>query len=722
MFLTLFLISLLSFSNTSASSFTEMKSRNTKKQLDLTVPPGAKIFFQGWTKYFHSPNQISKPTQFFINKQFEKQRYPAKIAQTGDKNGSFVIPDNSSFFVVLYKDQLSIYSSRDEIIRHSVDTLLIEDIKPVPEDDFLFGGIKNLGKYKAGYCMKVKAKSPAAFNAEHFSFLNWYFCFDSLNKKSQFIKSLAKVKILQQRSNDNIVTAMGIKDEDLKDKLEGKQTDDDQNITSGKDGKMVLLQDWTECNLKCGGGKSFQQWMCVPPKPGGKPCVGDLIRTKECNSDPCPVARNKDDEKNNDEEELKKWKKPTVKITRFSQRFNRYTKCMIMETDIFKIDEENNKLPARIVMNPSTLTIFGNDDYSNKIYSFDLSKTEMKVMSNEFCCFELKDNSRKNKFCGFDTACGDPETNPFVTDLKEKFNEFKQVCNKGKTSLFIDDEDQKKIKKGKQKALQLQNFAVENKKNEEANQELIAETDNKVFKKIAETQSKGLKALEREIMIENLIKRDEQKKQDEEEIRISAQLEAEKRKAKEINKQIEEKELEEDFVMQTSEAQADIKESQKEISQIVEVNRERLRKQIEEIRKEAKKRRDTLHTKVKKVKSKITSKLLKANKSGDKTTCVAGLTNPNKRDGYCNASHPDDYLENAYCKEEDNFCYSCCDTEFGLLRAAQRDDCYETCDKERDNLEKAKERAVTPVREKKDMWQYKSKNIQQMNPLDDLYN
>jgi hypothetical protein len=54
------------------------------------------------------------------------------------------------------------------------------------------------------------------------------------------------------------------------------------------DGYWILLSDWSECTLKCGGGYTYQQWMCIPPRRGGKPCVGQSVRTKPCNRKPCP--------------------------------------------------------------------------------------------------------------------------------------------------------------------------------------------------------------------------------------------------------------------------------------------------------------------------------------------------------------------------------------------------------------------------------------------------
>lgn len=100
-----------------------------------------------------------------------------------DKFGGFVIPDKSSFFVVVFKDNIAVYSARDEIIRHEVDSLLFSNLGPVPEDDFMKGSIKDLGKFKAGHCLKLKVSSPAAFNAETMSKSQWVFCFDDAKTK-----------------------------------------------------------------------------------------------------------------------------------------------------------------------------------------------------------------------------------------------------------------------------------------------------------------------------------------------------------------------------------------------------------------------------------------------------------------------------------------------------------------------------------------------------------
>lgn len=63
----------------------------------------------------------------------------------------------------------------------------------------------------------------------------------------------------------------------------------------------------------------------------------------------------------------------------------------------------------------------------------------------------------------------------------------------------------------------------------------------------------------------------------------------------------------------------------------------------------------------------MASKLLKAYNKGDKTKC-AKKDDTIAVEGYCNikfASSPD---QNQACKVPEDFCFICCDQEFGAMR------------------------------------------------------
>lgn len=653
-------------------------SKISLKQVDLAIPENVKILFQGWAKYFKSSSKINSPREFFQNNQYFNQRYPVNVSQSSDKYGSFVIPEASNFFVVLYRNQLSIYSARDEIFRHSVDNLEVDTIGPVPEDQLMKGAINQLGNFKAGFCFRVATKVPAGFQSKTLENKFWIFCLENQSQQESLSNSLAKLKVMLQRSKGEIVSQASAQ-EDL---LEDGSVKDESSPSNLNDGRLVLLQDWSDCTLKCGGGKSFQQWMCIPAKKGGKPCAGDLIREKECNIQPCPeisLANNLNDSK----ESLlgsKLDKPPVVKVARFSKRYNRYTKCIVKETDIFSFDELGNKRPSRFLMNNKTISIFGDDDYMNKEVSYDLETTDLKLV-NEPCCFELVDRLKKNKYCGFDASCGDPQLNVFAVNMQKAFAEFKSICQVGRQTLFITTEEEAKIKKTKQVTMQIRQNNSEKEKLQQAQIEMAEDANSKFSKKIESTQNNGMKALEKELMIENLIRKDEENKENLKEKEIIDQIAVEKKKKDDIAQQIQEKELEDELIIEQIEAEKEVNQAKSEITKQIAVNRKNLKAKILSIKKEAQSRREQLKSKLKKIKSELSLKLIKANKNGDKSICLKGIKDANTREKYCNDNYIEDYIENQYCKEQDSFGLFCCDSEFGTFKPVERDSCYEACDK-----------------------------------------
>ena len=60
------------------------------------------------------------------------------------------------------------------------------------------------------------------------------------------------------------------------------------------DGGFNELVSWETCSKSCETGISIRKLTCTKPSPkyGGKPCLGDNYREKECNTEPCPSKNN----------------------------------------------------------------------------------------------------------------------------------------------------------------------------------------------------------------------------------------------------------------------------------------------------------------------------------------------------------------------------------------------------------------------------------------------
>jgi hypothetical protein len=81
------------------------------------------------------------------------------------------------------------------------------------------------------------------------------------------------------------------KDPEVQSQVEEEYTVGFVQVKNMTDGYWSILQDWTQCTKKCGGGLSYMQLMCIPPKNGGKNCMGQPIRTRPCNPQPCPTVK-----------------------------------------------------------------------------------------------------------------------------------------------------------------------------------------------------------------------------------------------------------------------------------------------------------------------------------------------------------------------------------------------------------------------------------------------
>lgn len=305
------------------------------------------------------------------------------------------------------------------------------------------------------------------------------------------------------------------------------------------DGYWIVLQNWSQCTLKCGGGKSYLQRMCVPPKNGGKPCVGEAILTKDCNMHACPKVSKSQEllKKSNNTQILK----PLVKIMPFSSRPQRYSKCVIKEGDLLynkdiaekdpllsqtggekPAEIENVKIPVRLVMNNRTVTIFAGEDYDSHIETFILKKAKLYRDAKSEECFIIKEETgeRQAHLCAF----GDGKR--IIEEWNYDFNLFKYQCNFKKQE-YIMDEFQKKLEekiKDVKKGL-LDEVQEKNKIKAQETEEMKLES------KVKKTNKVALQAIQKELNLEELIKQEEAERERREEQQMIKKIEEEKKKS-----------------------------------------------------------------------------------------------------------------------------------------------------------------------------------------------
>jgi len=70
----------------------------------------------------------------------------------------------------------------------------------------------------------------------------------------------------------------------------------------------------------------------------------------------------------------------------------------------------------------------------------------------------------------------------------------------------------------------------------------------------------------------------------------------------------------------------------------------------------------------------MAAKLLKAYEKGNKDTCASKDTKV--IEAYCNKKYADNPANNQACKVPADFCFFCCEREFGAMRMTERKECY----------------------------------------------
>jgi sRNA-binding carbon storage regulator CsrA len=155
-------------------------------------------------------------------------------------------------------------------------------------------------------------------------------------------------------------------------------------------------------------------------------------------------------------------------------------------------------------------------------------------------------------------------------------------------------------------------------------------------------------------------------------------IEAEQQKSQCLMKAIKEKELENQYNIKEKETEEEVANIKVAASQQVLIRRSELKEQIQKMRKKAARRKAELSKQLLSVRTVMAETMGKVYKKGDQAKCQKAIENPNERNTYCSANFYDDYSKMKECKETDEFCTLCCDTEFGELHINERKNCYKS--------------------------------------------
>ena len=695
------------------------------------------VYWQGWVKYFHynyDNGDISQPKSFYENPDYFTQLVNAKKYENKDEKGHRIhIPGKNYFWAkLLANSNLDILSSRkdeDNTNAHLIENLNTDLIQFVNPDDNANGAIKSLGNFKEGSCIRVNLNVPSAKKEPNYNsrtadgqHTTWVICVDKDQKKKELQEYLVSLKLKRQKDIDDVLTEVKPKDPN-----EAKSASEIMGNKSSKpavrkytgpdaspdDGYFILLQDWSECSLKCGGGTMTQQWMCVPPKNKGKACPGDDIWTKKCNEHACPSAQLTSSitppSKDNRHVNLP----PLYKALPYSNRPQQYVKCFIKENDVLYKSKEYDplkrndvKVPGRIIMNTQTIAVYRDESFNSALFTFNLQDTVFKYSNTDHCCFFLINANRQYEMCGFNNNCGSKANPIWAKGWSYDFDYFQKKCFRdlkenqldlppppvmlktkvnsnqpglGKTSVSIhlpSSVNNNQLLPGVADAAK----DIVGARKQAIEQEIDKNAETELDKKVQETQKVSLTAIRREINLEDMIKDEENQKGQDEVRELTVQVQQEKKKKQVLEQALQMREKSYEKVKSTKTVQKQIESIKQEAKVDIKFKRAVLKQKIAQIRAKSKRKSRLLQQQINLIRSEMAEEIMAANKKGNAKQCYEDRNDLAKISYYCNNNFSDDYIKNNSCKDAGNFCYNCCENEFGNMYIDQRDDCQSKCD------------------------------------------
>jgi len=401
--------------------------------------------------------------------------------------------------------------------------------------------------------------------------------------------------------------------------------------------------------------------------------------------------------------------KPIVKIMPFSSRPQRYSKCVIKESDMMytkqmgkkdstQVNVPTNKdstdtiqVPVRVIMNNRTLTIFAGEGYDTHLDTFTLLTSNLitadpqKAKGNDLNCFWINsEDGRAAHLCPFGCA----SESKVVEEWRYDFNLFKYQCNYGHKESELDMNLKKKLDAKIKAAKQ----GVMDDAQEEMKRKAQKSEEKKLSTKVKKTNAVALQAVQKEINLEEMIKNEETEREFKEEEDMKLRIGQEQEKQKCLVNAIKEKQLENQYNIKQKETELNVRNIKKSAAAEVTKRRADLKKLIQKMKLKQKRKTNSLAVKLQTVRNSMASDMGKAYKKGSSEICKiigngteegngGSLEKVEKRKHYCIAQFSENYAMYQTCLDSEDFCHVCCDNEFGEFFMNDRETCYlASCD------------------------------------------
>jgi hypothetical protein len=194
---------------------------------------------------------------------------------------------------------------------------------------------------------------------------------------------------------------------------------------------------------------------------------------------------------------------------------------------------------------------------------------------------------------------------------------------------------------------------------------------------VKDTNQVALKAIQKELDLELLIKKEEQEREEREEKELQIVMDQEKKKSDYLNKAIKEKTIENQYNLKNKQYQEEIQNIKQTTAQQVMAKRNQLKEMLAKMRKNAELRKNKLKQQILSVRYEMANNMTKVTKKGEKDNCANAMKSQSDIKTYCTANFSEDFNLYTQCNNSpEDFCRTCCEFEFGDFYIEARQECY----------------------------------------------
>jgi len=178
-----------------------------------------------------------------------------------------------------------------------------------------------------------------------------------------------------------------------------------------------------------------------------------------------------------------------------------------------------------------------------------------------------------------------------------------------------------------------------------------------------------------------MLEREEEQREQVQQHEIELEIEKEKKKDDCLLEKIREKAKDDQYNLSLTNASESINSLKEEAQQSINIKRQEIKKKLLIMKKRNKRKLASLKGELMSLRTEVADKLQKVSRAGNSEKCTSAFGNEEKQKSYCEDNFNTDFNKLVECKNNENFCYTCCENEYGELYVKNRDGCYNQCDK-----------------------------------------